>query len=117
MRLVLTLEARRDLLDILAHSRMRFGLATGRRYRQLLEQAFVDLSDDPGRAGVSGRPGLPPDLRFYHLRHSRGRIPERVVRPRHLVVFRVSRKQVVVLRVLHDAMDLAARLPRLTSPR
>ena len=109
---ILTPEARADITAILLHSRRAFGSETGRRYRMLIEQALSDLSTDPEHPLAAGRDGLPPDIRLYHLRHSRLRIPRenRISQPRHFIVFRRETAGVAVLRLLHDSMDIAHRL-------
>jgi len=113
MKPEVTARARRDLLVILGASRERFGPSAERRYRHLIHQAIRDLGDDPARNGVvaySDRGGV----FLYHTRHSRVRTPHpRVGRPRHVIVFHFSGGRIVVLHVLHDAMNLPERLAEL----
>jgi len=108
----LTAGARRDIAAILTRSAERFGLPGRRRYRQLLSQAFFDLRTDPTRAGVRADPDLDPALHLYPVRFSRPRLAaaDRVAHPRHVVVFTADAQRVEVVRVLDEAMDLAARL-------
>jgi toxin ParE1/3/4 len=112
MNWALSSRARLDIQIILGASAERFGLDAGRRYRLLLERAIEDVATDPGRPGVS-RPS--DDLRLYHIRHSRSQTGRgrRVQRARHVIVFRIRPDRIEVLRVLHDAMDLPARLSEL----
>lgn len=109
-RLRVTGPARRDIDAILVESEDRFGVHAAEAYRALLATAFLDLRTDPSRPTVKGRPGAPATLRFYHVRHSRSRAPDRIGRPRHVIVFRDDGEAVEILRVLHDAMDIASRL-------
>ena len=53
-------------------------------------------------------------LRLYHIRNSRRRAPasQRVGNPRHYIVFRADENWLDILRVLHDAMDVLAHVPR-----
>lgn len=103
--------AQRDFDDILEDSQVRFGAAVARRYARLLVKALRDLRVDPMRIGVQTRRELPEGLRLYHIRHSRGRGGEREIgRPRHFLVFRDVDEGLLVLRVLHDAMDLPEHL-------
>ena len=112
MRPHVTAKARRDILAILATSRAQFGLDAQRRYRVMLEQAIRDIAENPQRPGVASPSDLPEGLRLYHTRHARSHLPleTRVGRPRHFVAFRLVDDVVEVLRVLHDAMDLARQL-------
>lgn len=104
--------ARRDVLDLAARSESEFGREARDRYLALVERALLDLQADASRPGVGSRPDLPDELRLYHLRHSRPRIraPRRVGTPRHFIVFRLTGNEIIVVRVLHDAMDLGGRL-------
>jgi toxin ParE1/3/4 len=104
--------AQRDLDLLLFDSEARFGGLVAGRYRRLIAAAFRDLQSDPLRAGVRQRAELPDHIRLYHLRHSRRRLaaPDRIARPRHFVAFEVAPDALVILRILHDSMDLAALL-------
>jgi toxin ParE1/3/4 len=104
--------ARRDIDDLLRTSDETFGSATAERYRQLLEEAIRLIRTDPERVGVSTRLGPTPDLRLFHLRLARLRMPpaQRIARPRHVLVFRFVDGVVDLVRVLHDAVDLPRRL-------
>ncbi len=101
--------ARRDLEVLLASSEDRFGPAIADRYRRLIAAALRDIRADAGRRGVSMRPDLPGNVRVYHLRHSRPAPGSAswIRRPRHFLVFREADEAIVLVRVLHDAMDLA----------
>jgi len=112
MRAVVTAKARRDLFILLATSRTQFGAAAQLRYRLLLEQAILDLANNPRRPGVASPGGVPDGVSLYHSRRSRPRAPaaHRVGRPRHVLVFRVRGEDVEILRILHDAMDLPSHM-------
>lgn len=105
----LSIAAERDLTIIFADSEERFGAAAADRYRRLVSAALQDLRADADRAGVKR---LESGARVYHLRHGRRRLPpgRTVTRPRHLLAFRIVDDQIVILRVLHDAMDLPEHL-------
>ena len=101
----LSTAAERDLTIIFAASEEQFGVAAASRYRRLVSGALRELRADASRAGVQslGDGGAS----IYHLRHSRRSTRRRnVARPRHLLAFRIVQDEIVVLRVLHDAMDL-----------
>lgn len=113
MRLVrLTLPARADIDDIRAHSIEQFGAAAEDRYSTLIEAALINLRDNPTRAGVQTFDHT--DVCAYHLQHARRQVPvaQRVGNPRHYIVFRATNETLDILRVLHDAMDVLAHLPR-----
>jgi len=97
--------AQADIVNVLAWTEQRFGAQTEARYEQLLSNALRDLSLDPIRLGSAARPELGDGVRIYHLRYSRK--PSDIVRPRHLILYRIPESQIVeVGRVLHDAMEL-----------
>ena len=112
--LVLTEAARDDIAAILHASAQAFGKLAYERYAALLATGLSDLRRDPTRPGSADRPELGAGLRTYHLRNCRkraGASGSRVGAPRHLLAYRIEgADQVVVLRVLHDAMELAAHL-------
>jgi toxin ParE1/3/4 len=115
-RLRLTGSAKRDIAHLLDWSLERFGLTGRRRYEALVEAALLDIAQNPHRAGSREEPQLGPGLRIYHIRLSRDRAKEagRGVRsPRHILLYRSVPEHdiVVVLRVLHDAMDIVRHLP------
>jgi len=66
------------------------------------------IRSDPERVGVQTHLGPKPGLRLYHLRLARLRLPapNRIARPRHVLVFRSDGEVVDVVRILHDTMDL-----------
>jgi toxin ParE1/3/4 len=110
-RVRLARQAQQDLNVILWASEDRFGKTVADRYRRLFAVALRDLRADPARAGVVSRAGIAPNLRFYHLRHSRTRVKgRRLARPRHLLVLKETGDGFLVVRVLHDAMDLERHL-------
>lgn len=109
-RVRLAARAKREIGGILRSTLKDFGSAALDRYRLLFEAALRDLGDDAERPGVVSGP-LADGARLYHLRHSKGHaFGEPVGRPRHLIAFKVDGDTVRVMRVLHDAMDLPARL-------
>ena len=110
----LTPAARRDIDTILRASTAGFGPQARERYAALVAMALADLRQDPRCLGSVARPELLTGTWTYHLRHCRRRLAVgglRVGAPRHLIAYRIKADNVVVvLRVLHDAMELAARL-------
>jgi toxin ParE1/3/4 len=113
-RLQFARRARRDIGELLDRSHEQFGSAARRRYEALVNTALHDIADDALRSGSVERIMLGRHVRLYHLRHSRerARTEDGIVQaPRHILAYRmVDSDIVVVLRVLHDAMDLARHL-------
>ncbi len=94
--------AEADVLAILEYTLERWGESKYWEYRDLVEEAYADILDDPdcGHISVPSRPGV------------RGRpIGKPARRARHVIFYRVRSDAVVeVVRVLHDAMDFARHL-------
>jgi toxin ParE1/3/4 len=74
----------------------------------LIERAFQELREDPQRAGVQRKQALSPGVHLYHLRNTRHGMRAACMRraPGHSIVFCFSKGDVVILRILHDAMDI-----------
>jgi toxin ParE1/3/4 len=113
--ITLTLRARDDIADILDSSAEHFGRSARLRYEALLQAALRDLADDPARPGSQARSEFTGAVRTYHLRHSRRRqrragMPAPTT-PRHLIVYRQpAPDELLILRLLHDAMELSRHL-------
>ncbi|WP_309604183.1 type II toxin-antitoxin system RelE/ParE family toxin [Phenylobacterium sp.] len=109
-RLDLAESAQADIARLLRSSAADFGEAARLRYAALIATALDDLLSDPLRPTSAARPELQPGVRTYHLRHCRRRSAAgrgAVKTPRHLIVYLTPTPDlVVVLRVLHGAMDL-----------
>lgn len=112
MKLRVSGPARRDILAILAWSGERFGENARERYEQLIASALRSITSDAEPIGTKRHPDLSADLRLLHLRYISQVGGDPIVRkPRHLIAFRKAGPDlIVVVRVLHDAMDLPARL-------
>lgn len=114
IQIFLSPAARRDIREVLKWSAEKFGEPAAARYRDLLKQAFRDIASDPLRHGSQERPELAPGVRSYHLRSSRDHarnILSFVRDPRHFVIYRRRSQTIDIVRVLHDARDLARHLP------
>jgi plasmid stabilization system protein ParE len=80
-----------------------------RRYQGLVKIAVLMISADPLLAGSKQLGEVEQRIRLYHLRHSRnfaavGNIV--VKRPRHFLAYQESKGEILILRLLHDRMDL-----------
>jgi toxin ParE1/3/4 len=101
----LTAEAERDLASIIDWTMRTFGASQARRYNETIIRAVAVLANGPGVAGSRTRDGVRPGIRTLHVARS-GRAG------RHLLVYRRAGENLItVLRILHDAMDLAQHLP------
>ncbi|WP_304164108.1 type II toxin-antitoxin system RelE/ParE family toxin [Phenylobacterium aquaticum] len=112
-RLIISLEGQVDISGILAHSAEAFGLNARSRYRTLLDVALRDLINDPNLVGSQVRAELGAGVRVYSLRNSRQRARVSggtVSEPRHVIVYEYDEAQVRVMRILHEAMDLARHI-------
>lgn len=111
----LSASAEADIVSLLAWTDARFGDIARRRYEILLVTALRDIASNPERIGSAARPELGPEVRSYHLRHSRenARVPGGIVRrPRHFLLYRVMTPSLIGIgRVLHDAMEIELHLP------
>ncbi len=106
--------ARSDIRAALIWTREHFGESAATRYQKLIQQGIADIAGDPGRPGATERPELAPGIRTYHLLFSRERAGGAgavVKRPRHFLVYRPRPDRIDVVRVLHDARDLARHIP------
>jgi len=97
--------AEADYDEILRWTAGRFGAAQAASYGRLLAASLARLERGPTIAGVRRRDAIGPNVCTLHV--GRG--------GRHVVLFRVSSERnrtIDVLRILHDAMDLARHVPR-----
>jgi toxin ParE1/3/4 len=89
-RLTIKPEAQLDIDEILLYTRKRWGLDQRRRYRTRLYDAMRSLRDYPER----GRE------REEYFPGCRGLVVER-----HVVFYRLTDDEVVVVRILHGSQD------------
>ncbi|MFT4241819.1 MAG: type II toxin-antitoxin system RelE/ParE family toxin [Acidovorax sp.] len=101
---VLTPDAERDFFEILRWTRANFGARQTQAYRVTLREAIMVLHDGPSTLGVRQRDDLGPGIHTLHVARN-GR------KGRHFIVFRAGGGPTIdVLRLLHDSMELSARL-------
>jgi toxin ParE1/3/4 len=98
-----------DFETIIAWTLEQFGNVQVGVYAETLSSAVQALVAGPAQPGVKARPEIGKDLFTLHVARS-GR------RGRHFVLFRADsdpvRRQIDVLRILHDSMDLARHSPK-----
>jgi toxin ParE1/3/4 len=96
--------AERDFIDIIAWTRERFGPRQARVYRQTLLLAIQALEHGPEPLGTRLREEIGEGVRTLHIARA-GR------RGRHFILYRAHGQVIEVVRILHDAMDLARHMP------
>lgn len=106
-RVVLGALAERDFAAIVAWTAERFGERQADVYRETLVAAMRALEQGPTTAGARARDEILVGLRSLHVARG-GR------RGRHFIIFRVVEGAdpgaIQVVRILHDAMDLARQI-------
>jgi toxin ParE1/3/4 len=107
-RVRLSNAAAADHAAIIAWTTEHFGAAQARIYAETLSAALIALRSGPDAPGVKRREEIGKDLCTLHV--ARG--PRR---GRHFILFRARGDEepprIEVLRILHDAMDLARHVP------
>ena len=107
-RVQLSALAKQDYRDILQWSKEKFGVAQAKNYANTLSVALQDLTAGPDIVGVKDRSAISPGVKMLHVARKRHK-------GSHIVLFRVAkvkqRDTIIVLRLLHERMDLARHLP------
>jgi toxin ParE1/3/4 len=96
--------AEADIYEILRWTAERFGAAQSTSYGRLLAESLTRLERGPTAAGARRRDEIGAGVHTLHV----GR------RGRHVILFRIgseTERTIDVLRILHDAMDLARHAP------
>lgn len=107
----LTHTAQADIVEILAWSHDQFGEEARTRYEALIVAAVRDAATRSGEVGHKVRPELGDGVFSWHLAQSRTRSSGGTVhRPRHFLICRRDGDELIVGRVLHDAMELRRHL-------
>jgi toxin ParE1/3/4 len=88
-------KARADLEDIWLYSVNKWGVAQAEKYLEELEQSFKFIAENPEL--YPERDEFTPPVRILH--HGR-----------HLVVYLVKKDHILIIRVLHDSMDIVRHL-------
>jgi len=98
--------AESDFEAIIAWTLEQFGDAQAAVYAGTLSSAVQELTAGPAQPGIKARSEIGRGLFTLHVARN-GR------RGRHFVLFRVdpSHRQIDILRILHDSMDLARHVP------
>ena len=111
MRSRLTARASADIRAVLRSSGVLFGPRQVLAYASLLNRAVSLVAEDPHRPGSRSWPQFPEPVRSFHLERAAGRRGA----ARHELFYTVcsgedGSEEVLILRVLHDAMDPGRRV-------
>ena len=97
--------AEHDFADIIAYTAETFGARQARVYQSTLTKALTALHAGPDVIGSVARDEIEAGLKSLHVAR-KGR------RGRHLILYRSMPGRIIeVVRILHDAMDLARHIP------
>jgi toxin ParE1/3/4 len=105
--------ARRDIKNVLKWSAVNFSPGAAKRYERLLAVAISEIDANPTLKHSYEVHGLQRGIRIYHLRYSskRAAVDGRIVKqPRHFIVYKVVQKEIIVVRVLHERMEIGGQL-------
>lgn len=103
-RIQTTKAADRDFARILRDSEQKFGRAQAEIYQRTLRAAFDELEGGPEVLGSQSKAAVRPGLRTLHVARNN-------CSGRHMLVYAAQKHNVIlVLRILHDAMDLARHI-------
>jgi len=103
MPLALGAEAERDFANIVTWTAEQFGARQAEAYTDLLLAAVETLARDPLGGATKARDNdIGAGFRSLH-----------VARPgRHILLYRLEGERVLIVRILHDSMELSRHLPR-----
>ena len=103
--------ARTDIGKILRWSEIDFGKTARSRYRNLIDAALQNLSQNSECTGVQRLADIQPLHCTYHLRYARKRSAAGVKAPRHRIIFKVlDDGDIMIQRVLHERMLISLHL-------
>lgn len=88
-------KARDDLEEIWLYGVQHWGLARAESYLEGLEQSFQLIAKNPEL--FRGRHEFSPPVRIHHYK-------------KHLLVYDIADKSVLILRVLHKRMEIEQKL-------
>jgi toxin ParE1/3/4 len=100
---VISDEALADIGSISDWTTDRFGPRQAAHYLDAIKSALIRIRTDPFDVASRARGDLVPGWRTFHLDRVRRRA-------RHLVLYAVTDAQTVILRILHERMDVASQV-------
>lgn len=110
----LSKEAQFDFKEILKRTLEEFGVQALEGYFELLVTSLEDLTENPSLHSSKVYETTKVSVRLYHIKNSKKRAAvngKEVKKPRHIIAYnRKADGEIYVYRILHDAMDIPARL-------
>jgi toxin ParE1/3/4 len=104
--------AERDIAEILRYTEQHFGVDQALAYLDLLEQATLDIEREPQRPTSKSLPTFGEGVRSYRVELSARRSGAGVKSSHHVIYYTLaSADEILVLRILHDAMEPETYLP------
>lgn len=97
--------AEADFENILVWTADQFGEEHARLYEDILRSAIASLREGPSIPGARPRPDVGRGVYSLHAARNQRRA-------RHFILFHIEgEERITIVRILHDAMDLARHLP------
>lgn len=105
-RVSLSVAAERDLFSVVQWTGQTFGAKQALLYEETIAHAVTALEGGPELPDSRMRDDIRPGMWVLHIAR-RGR------KGRHLLVYYVEKDgEIIIVRILHDSMDLARHVPR-----
>lgn len=101
LRVIRSPQASRDIIEVIAYTKERWGIIQAREYRKLLQEAIEAIVKDPSRG--KPRDDVRPGIRAFHI-GQRGRPA------RHILFYQLGANTLEIVRFLHHAMDFGRHL-------
>jgi toxin ParE1/3/4 len=103
--------AEADFADILSYTATTFGPKQAQTYLVTITRALAALDAGPDITGSTARSEILPGLRSLHVARARRK-------GRHFIVYLpADNYEIKVVRILHDAMELAQHIPQIDDTR
>tara|TARA_R110000751_G_scaffold40910_2_gene96490 strand:- start:4902 stop:5246 length:345 start_codon:yes stop_codon:yes gene_type:complete len=101
------MSARTDINALLDESTRQHGQDARNRYAALLLAALRRIAKNPEGGATSARPELHPNVRSFHIHHSRTESNAAPIsNPVHVTFYRTTEPSIVeIIRILHDRME------------
>ena len=106
MRVRYTQPADKDILNALSISIRLFGPKQAERYLAIIRAGVKSLADEPNRPASKARDEIGEGVRSFHLQFA----ARRQGGASHVIFYMPNPEEIVVLRVLSDAMDPRRRV-------
>ncbi len=115
---LVTSAAKLDFKAVLKETTEMFGPVQRAAYKRLIADGVKMLAATPARGGSWDRGTVMPGLRTFHLEHAAGKSGAAA----HMLYYAVERladgsQRVVILRLLHEAMEPGLHIARASMPR